>query len=42
MQRTGSPVTYNELTKFLNGPGNGLDDIYCVKFNLDWQAKKYN
>jgi len=36
LQRIGSPVTYTELTKLLSGPGNGLDDIYWVKFNLDW------
>ena len=33
---TGRPVTYNELTKLLSGAGNGVDDIYWVRFDLDW------
>lgn len=29
-------LTYEELKDLLTGPGNGLDDIFWVKFNKDW------
>jgi Tol biopolymer transport system component len=28
--------TYDQLKELLNSPGNGLDDIYWVKFNKEW------
>lgn len=29
-------VTYDEMKSLIAEPGNGLDDIYWVKFNPDW------
>ncbi len=29
-------VTYDEMKNLITEPGNGLDDIYWVKFNPDW------
>ena len=29
-------VTYDEMKSLITEPGNGLDDIYWVKFNPDW------
>lgn len=33
---TDKPINYNEMKGLVSGPGNGLDDIYWVKFNPDW------
>src|SRR3569833_2867853 len=33
---TDKAVTYNEMKSLVTEPGNGLDDIYWVKFNPDW------
>lgn len=32
----GKPKNYEQLKKLVGGPGNGSDDIYWVKFNMDW------
>ncbi len=36
LRRDGRPLTYDELKEALNSPGNGFDDIYWVKFNINW------
>ncbi|MDP9047116.1 MAG: hypothetical protein M3N14_03205 [Bacteroidota bacterium] len=35
-QLSDRALTYRQLKDFLSGPGNGLDDIYWVKFNKNW------
>jgi len=34
--RNEKAVTYKELVSLLTEPGNGLDDLYWVKFNSSW------
>ncbi|HEX4372014.1 MAG TPA: hypothetical protein VHZ50_01795, partial [Puia sp.] len=36
LKHEGKQLTYDELKESLNSPGNGMDDIYWVKFNINW------
>jgi hypothetical protein len=36
LRHEGKALTYDELKSALNAPGNGFDDVYWVKFNINW------
>jgi len=33
---TDKAITYDKMKDLITGPGNGLDDLYWVKFSPDW------